>query len=379
MRLAMIDNYDSFTYNLVQYLGELGARGRGGAQRRDRRSTSCSRARPDGVVISPGPGRARRTPASRVDAVRACARARRAAARRLPRPPGDRRGVRRPHRARAHAHARQGVARSSTTGAASSRASRIPFEATRYHSLVIEERACPAALEVTARTADGEIMGVRHRALPIEGVQFHPESILTAERQAAAAATSSRAAPRGAAAVSLRDAIDAAAARPRGAAPSCSRPPSARSWTGAASAGRRSRRCWSRCARRARRSGEIVAAARALRARADTAPCPDPRTRRHLRHGRRRRAARFNVSTAAAFVVAGAGVPVAKHGNRAASSRAGSADVLEALGVARRPPDRGRGDAACARSGIAPLLRARARIPRCATWRRCARRSACAR
>jgi anthranilate synthase/aminodeoxychorismate synthase-like glutamine amidotransferase len=56
-----------------------------------------------------------------------------------------------------------------------------PFEATRYHSLVIEAASCPAALEVTARTADGEIMGVRHRDLPLEGVQFHPESILTHE------------------------------------------------------------------------------------------------------------------------------------------------------------------------------------------------------
>jgi anthranilate synthase/aminodeoxychorismate synthase-like glutamine amidotransferase len=56
-----------------------------------------------------------------------------------------------------------------------------PIEATRYHSLVIEETSCPDVLEITARTADGEIMGVRHRELPLEGVQFHPESILTAE------------------------------------------------------------------------------------------------------------------------------------------------------------------------------------------------------
>ena len=55
-----------------------------------------------------------------------------------------------------------------------------PLEATRYHSLVIEESSCPAELEISARTADREIMAVRHRALPIEGVQFHPESILTA-------------------------------------------------------------------------------------------------------------------------------------------------------------------------------------------------------
>ena len=54
-----------------------------------------------------------------------------------------------------------------------------PLEATRYHSLVIDESTCPEVLEITARTADGEIMGVRHRELPIEGVQFHPESILT--------------------------------------------------------------------------------------------------------------------------------------------------------------------------------------------------------
>jgi anthranilate synthase/aminodeoxychorismate synthase-like glutamine amidotransferase len=55
----------------------------------------------------------------------------------------------------------------------------VPFDATRYHSLVIERRSCPPALEVTARAPDGDIMGVRHRDLPAEGVQFHPESILT--------------------------------------------------------------------------------------------------------------------------------------------------------------------------------------------------------
>jgi anthranilate synthase component 2 len=176
MRLLMIDNYDSFTYNLVQYLGELGADVE--VFRNDvAGADELIARRPAGLVISPGPGRPEDAGIS-VDAVRACAEG----------------GV--PLLGVCLGHQAIGVAfggriaraRSIMHGKVSSiehdgngvfRGLASPFQATRYHSLVIAEDSCPDALVVTARTADGEIMGVRHRDLPIEGVQFHPESILT--------------------------------------------------------------------------------------------------------------------------------------------------------------------------------------------------------
>jgi anthranilate synthase component 2 len=176
MRLAMIDNYDSFTYNLVQYLGELGASVE--VFRNDAIGVDELLARqPQGIVISPGPGE----PADAgitVDTVLACARTG------LPLL-----GVCLGHqaiglafggrivRARSIMHGKVSAIRHDGRGLFAGLEN--PFEATRYHSLVIEGESCPAVLEVTARTADGEIMGVRHRERPIEGVQFHPESILT--------------------------------------------------------------------------------------------------------------------------------------------------------------------------------------------------------
>jgi anthranilate synthase component 2 len=176
MRLLMIDNYDSFTYNLVQYLGELGAEV--DVFRNDVEGVSELLARkPAGVVISPGPGVPDDAGVS-IEMVRACAE------RRLPLL-----GVCLGHQAIGMAFGGRIVrARSIMHGKVSSiehdgcgilAGIESPMEATRYHSLVIEESTCPEVLEITARTADGEIMGVRHRERPIEGVQFHPESILT--------------------------------------------------------------------------------------------------------------------------------------------------------------------------------------------------------
>jgi anthranilate synthase/aminodeoxychorismate synthase-like glutamine amidotransferase len=177
----MIDNYDSFTYNLVQYLGELGAEVE--TLRNDAASAEALVARkPDGVVISPGPGRPEDAGVS-VCALRAFGAA----------------GV--PVLGVCLGHQALGLmaggrivrARTLMHGKTSEifhegegvfRGLPRPFEATRYHSLVIEAATCPTVLEVTARTADGEIMGVRHRELPLEGVQFHPESILTREGKA---------------------------------------------------------------------------------------------------------------------------------------------------------------------------------------------------
>ena len=176
MRLLMLDNYDSFTYNLVQYLGELGASV--DVVRNDVESVESLLARrPDGVVVSPGPGQPEAAGVS-VDLVRA------AGERGLPLL-----GVCLGHQAigvafgakvqRAGSIMHGKTSRIAHDGKGLFRDLPAGFEATRYHSLAIERESCPEALVVTAHTEDGEIMGVRHRDLPLEGVQFHPESILT--------------------------------------------------------------------------------------------------------------------------------------------------------------------------------------------------------
>ncbi len=176
VHLLMIDNYDSFTYNLVQYLVEIGAKV--DVLRNDEESAArLLQRKPQGLVISPGPG----APADAgvaVDAVRLFEAAGIPVL-----------GVCLGHQAIAVAHGGNIVrAKTLMHGKTSSIVhdgrgvfAGLPasFEATRYHSLAIEESSCPDSLEVTARSADGEIMGVRHRELPVEGVQFHPESILT--------------------------------------------------------------------------------------------------------------------------------------------------------------------------------------------------------
>ncbi|MEJ2326204.1 MAG: aminodeoxychorismate/anthranilate synthase component II [Chromatiaceae bacterium] len=178
--LLMIDNYDSFTYNLVQYLGELGADVR--VFRNDELTLDqVAELSPERIVISPGPCTPNEAGIS-VPLIRAFA----------PRTPIL--GVCLGHQSIGHAfggrivkarevmhgktspiyHCRQGVFAGLD----------VPFQATRYHSLVIEAGRLPDCLEVTAWTQaeDGErdeIMGVRHRDYPVQGVQFHPESILT--------------------------------------------------------------------------------------------------------------------------------------------------------------------------------------------------------
>ncbi len=178
IRLLMIDNYDSFTYNLVQYLGELGAEV--DVVRNDDLSVEEVFERDvSGIVISPGPGQPQDAGVS-VAVVKECAK------RRVPLL-----GVCLGHQSIGLAFGgRIGRARSIMHGKVSEiehdgkgvfEGLATPVEATRYHSLVIDDASCPEILEVTARTADGEIMAVRHRELPIEGVQFHPESVLTPE------------------------------------------------------------------------------------------------------------------------------------------------------------------------------------------------------
>ncbi len=183
--LLMIDNYDSFTYNLVQYLGELGADVR--VYRNDCITLPEIEAlKPERIVISPGPC----TPTEAGISVPLIERF----AGRWPilgvclghQSIGQAFGGRIVH-AREIMHGKTSLIQHTGVGVFAGLAS--PFEATRYHSLVIEKATLPDCLEITAwtQTPDGqvdEIMGVRHRELPIEGVQFHPESILTQQGHA---------------------------------------------------------------------------------------------------------------------------------------------------------------------------------------------------
>lgn len=173
--ILVIDNYDSFTYNIVQYLGELGAEIE--VVRNDKITLDEIRAMgPTHIVVSPGPG----TPDDggvSLDVIREM-------------------GATTPvlgvclghqcigqayggivHRAGRLMHGKVSAVHHNGEGLFAGLPN--PFTATRYHSLIVEEDTLPDALEVTARTDQGEIMGLRHKVYPVYGVQFHPESILT--------------------------------------------------------------------------------------------------------------------------------------------------------------------------------------------------------
>ena len=172
--LLLIDNYDSFTYNLVHYLGELGAEVT--VRRNDALDVQQAMAmRPDAIVLSPGP-------CDPAQAGICLALTAAAAETRTPLL-----GVCLGHQAigqafggnvvRCHeiVHGKMGVMHHAGQGVFAGLPS--PFQATRYHSLIVDRATLPECLEVTAWLEDGTIMGLRHRDLPIEGVQFHPESI----------------------------------------------------------------------------------------------------------------------------------------------------------------------------------------------------------
>jgi anthranilate synthase/aminodeoxychorismate synthase-like glutamine amidotransferase len=173
--VLVVDNYDSFTYNLVQYVQSLGAIT--SVYLNDRISVEqIAELRPDGLLLSPGPG----TPS---DAGVTLAVIREFAGK-IPIF-----GVCLGHqsigqsfggnviRAPKLMHGKTSMVEHD--GKTLFKGMPNPFEATRYHSLVIEESSMPDCLEISARTTDGEIMAVRHKTLPVEGVQFHPESFLT--------------------------------------------------------------------------------------------------------------------------------------------------------------------------------------------------------
>lgn len=173
--IVVIDNYDSFTYNLVHLLGRLRTDIR--VFRNDETSIGNIRAlNPDGILISPGPGRPENAGIS-VGIIRELG------------PQIPILGVCLGHQAIGYAFGASIVHAPSLMHGKTSLIKHDtsflyqgvpdPFEATRYHSLVISLERFPDALEVTARTSDNTVMGVRHREYPVEGVQFHPESILT--------------------------------------------------------------------------------------------------------------------------------------------------------------------------------------------------------
>jgi len=178
--IVMIDNYDSFTFNLVQYLAELGEELI--VFRNDEVSVDdILRMKPDSIVISPGPGRPADAGIS-IDLIKA-------AADKIPIL-----GVCLGHQSIGEAFGGKVVHAGTLVHGKTSqifhdgrtifRGIPSPFTATRYHSLIVDKETLPSCFEISAETKDGLIMAIRHREYPIEGVQFHPESILTSEGKA---------------------------------------------------------------------------------------------------------------------------------------------------------------------------------------------------
>ncbi len=175
LMLLMIDNYDSFTYNLVQYLGELGEEVK--VVRNDELTLEAIEAlAPARIVISPGPCTPNEAGASLGVIERFAGRTPILGVCLGHQAIGQAFGGKVVH-ARTLMHGKVSPIHHSGKGVFAGLPS--PYSATRYHSLAIERASCPPELEVTAWTDDGEIMGVRHRSFEVEGVQFHPESILT--------------------------------------------------------------------------------------------------------------------------------------------------------------------------------------------------------
>ena len=175
--LLVIDNYDSFTYNLVQYFGELGADPQ--VRRNDAITPEeVEKLKPKKIVISPGPGRPQdagismeliRRLGSRIPLLGVCLGHQCI---------GEVYGGK-VVRAGRLMHGKTSPIQHDGKGVFAKLPN--PFEATRYHSLVVEKESVPSCLQVSAETAEGEIMGLRHKEYPVHGVQFHPESILSKE------------------------------------------------------------------------------------------------------------------------------------------------------------------------------------------------------
>jgi len=340
--ILVVDNYDSFTYNLVQLLALLGADVR--VERNDAVTAGQVLAMaPAGIVISPGPG----TPDVAGASESIIAAAAEAGIPLL--------GVCLGHQAIAEVFGGKVVRADeamhgktstvSNTGVGLMAGMPGEFTATRYHSLIVERSSLPSCMVVTAETVDGIIMAMQHADRPIYGVQFHPESILTPEGavlvrnflEIAGEVEPEEpvriAAPR---TIAAGDAVTVPAAIGVAISGGSLTEEQATEVMGLVMDGEATPAQIASLVTAMRMKGEtvdeITGFARAMRARVTPV---HPRATGLLDtcgtggDG----LSTFNISTTTAFVVAGAGVPIAKHGNRAVSSKSGSADVLEALGV----------------------------------------------
>ena len=319
--LLLIDNYDSFTYNLYQYLSELGQEVR--VFRNDRIALEqIEKLKPERIVISPGPSIPQHAGITN-DVIRHFG----------PKIPilgvclghqciGYVYGAR-VQRASEIVHGKSSLIFHDGKGVYQGLSN--PFSAVRYHSLAVMPDDLPDSLEVTARSHSGVIMGIRHRKFPVEGVQFHPESIMTESgkalllnfltggkvrgviKKAISLLVSGKSLSMGEAAGVMEEIME----------------------------GRATPAQFSAFVTALRDKGEtvdeITGLARVMREKAIHVSFSGPLVDTCGTGGDR--SSTFNISTAAAFVTAGSGLKVAKHGNRAMSSRCGSADVMESLGV----------------------------------------------
>ena len=327
--ILVIDNYDSFTYNIVQGLGALGADVK--VVRNDEIDVDGIAAlKPAAILFSPGPGNP--------DSAGVTLAAVRAFAGKVPLV-----GVCLGHQSIAQAFGAKIVRAKTIMHGKTSRLRHDGrglfagldqgFVAMRYHSLAVERESLPDCFEVTAESEDGEIMGLRHKTLPIEGVQYHPESVGT---------------PQGAR--QLANIVEFATGRriPRSASPSARKAIVARATEGNVPDERESEEFFAAVMAGEVGETELAAFLTALAKVPVTADALAGAARAMREAGVKidlggidavdivgtggDGAGTFNVSTTAAFVAAGAGVAIAKHGNVASTSNCGSADVLGALG-----------------------------------------------